>query len=175
MQIFRPYVDWRKSAAVLDDLRLGKQRVEAKQVLNAFFRKLGYIRDGLKGWLSHPIVILYYNNGKPYIDDVVGFFYACVDEWKRRGKQSNVNLDDIQQYIEKTEKTPGTPVNRIHEIEYRRILLVKDPKHYVKVFPYEEIVEVLETEPVKVSGINSWLFDNPAVYRNFVKKIKKML
>ncbi|MEM1943520.1 MAG: pyrimidine dimer DNA glycosylase/endonuclease V [Candidatus Caldarchaeum sp.] len=175
MQVFRPYVDWARSASVLDDLRLGKQRVEAKQVLNAFFRKLGLIRDGLRGWLSHPIVLLYFNDGKPYIDDVVGFFHACVDEWKRRGKQNSINLDDIQRYIQMVEKEPGTPVTHLHEVEYRRILLIKNPKHYVRVFPREEVIEVLETEPVRINGVNSWVFDNPRMYRSFVKRLRKML
>ncbi|MCS7133323.1 MAG: pyrimidine dimer DNA glycosylase [Candidatus Caldarchaeum sp.] len=175
MQIFRPYVDWTKSAAVLDDLRLGKQRVEAKQVINAFLRKLGLINDGLKGWLTHPIVLLYFNGGKPYLDDVIGFFNACVMEWKKRGKQNNLSLNDIKHLIERVEKTSGTPVTHVHEIEYRRILLMKDPKHYVKVFPQNEILEVLEAEPVKISGINSWIFEDPKIYPRFLKKIKKLL
>ncbi|MGC8974405.1 MAG: pyrimidine dimer DNA glycosylase/endonuclease V, partial [Thermoproteus sp.] len=40
MQIFRPYVDWSKSARVLDNKRLGKQRVEAKQVIMALLRRM---------------------------------------------------------------------------------------------------------------------------------------
>ncbi|MDJ0271072.1 MAG: pyrimidine dimer DNA glycosylase/endonuclease V [Candidatus Caldarchaeum sp.] len=175
MQIFRPYVDWVKSAAVLDDLRLGKQRVEAKQVLNVFLRKAGILRDGLRGWLNHPIVLLYYNDGRPYVDDVVGMFTACVKEWMRRGKQSNINLDDIRHLLDQLEKTPGTPITRLHEIEYRRILLLKNPDHYIRTFTEEEVREVLETEPVKISGINSWIFDDMRLYRRLLKKIKSKL
>ncbi len=173
--MFRPYTDWERSAACLDDLRLGKQRVEAKQILYVFLRKLGIVRDGKRGWLTHPIVLLYFNNGKPYIDDVVGFFQACVKEWKKRGKQNFICLDDIQQFIRQIEKTPGTPITRLHEIEYRRILLIKNPNHYVKVFSKSEILEVLETEPIKINGVNSWLFKNPAIYKRVMQKIRKML
>lgn len=175
MQIFRPYIDWDRSAAVLDNLRLGKQRVEAKQVLKAFLRRMGLIRDGLKGWLSHPIVLLYFNNGKPYVEDVVGYFTSCINEWRGRGKENNLNLDDINHLLSQIEKTSGTPVMHLHEVEYRRILLVKDPEYYVKAFPVHEILEVLETEPVKVSGINSWLFEKPSTYKNVVRKIRRML
>lgn len=49
MQIFRPYRDWARSAKVLDDRRLGKQRVETKQVLLAILRKLGVLADGAGG------------------------------------------------------------------------------------------------------------------------------
>ncbi|MCS6770148.1 MAG: pyrimidine dimer DNA glycosylase [Candidatus Caldarchaeum sp.] len=175
MQIFRPYVDWRRSASALDSLRLGKQRVEAKQVLNVILRRVGLIKDGLRGWLNHPIVLMYYNDGKPYVDDVVGMFEACVQEWRGRGNQSLINLSDIQPLLVKVEKTSGTPITHIHEIEYRRILLMKNPAHYLKAFRQDEIEEVLETDPVMISGINSWLFNDMKVYKRFVKKVRKML
>lgn len=175
MQVFRPYIDWERSAAVLDDLRLGKQRVEAKQVLNVIFRKLGLIRDNKRGWLNHPIVLLYFNNGKPYIEDIVGFFHACVNEWKRRGKQNSISLDDLRPFVESVEKTYGTPVTHLHEVEYRRVLLMKSLKHYIKAFPRPEIYEVLETEPVKIHGVNTWLFKDLQVYKSFVKKVRSML
>ena len=38
MQTFLPYEDFRASARVLDRQRLGKQRVEAKQILQALER-----------------------------------------------------------------------------------------------------------------------------------------
>lgn len=175
MQVFRPYVDWAKSAAVLDDKRLGKQRVECKQVLNVIFRRLGLINDGLRGWLNHPIVLMYYNAGRPYIRDLVGFFSACVEEWVRRGFRSSISLRDIEHLIATVDSTEGTPVKRVHEIEYRRILLIKDPHHYVKAFPREEIIEVLETEPVHISGINSWLMKDMRSYRRLAKRVERLL
>ncbi|MFZ8857935.1 MAG: pyrimidine dimer DNA glycosylase/endonuclease V [Candidatus Caldarchaeales archaeon] len=64
MQVFRPYIDWRMSARVLDNRRLGKQRVEAKQVMTAILRRMGLIRDGRRGWLNHPITLMYYTAWK---------------------------------------------------------------------------------------------------------------
>ncbi|HEX4815934.1 MAG TPA: MSMEG_6728 family protein [Nonomuraea sp.] len=49
MQTFLPYPDFSVTAAVLDPLRLGKQRVEALQVLRALTVP-GY------GWRHHPVV-----------------------------------------------------------------------------------------------------------------------
>ncbi|MEN3047718.1 MAG: pyrimidine dimer DNA glycosylase/endonuclease V [Candidatus Caldarchaeales archaeon] len=175
MQVFRPYVDWRRSAEVLDDRRLGKQRVECKQVLNAILRKLGLIEDGRRGWLNHPIVLLYFNDGKPYVSDLVGFFRACVEEWRRRGYSSSIGLDDIAPLLARIETTEGTPVTRVHEIEYRRILLMKDPEHYVRAFPREEVIEVLETGPVFVSGINGWLFEDLKRYRRLAARLRSVL
>ncbi|PSM44823.1 cytoplasmic protein [Streptomyces dioscori] len=49
MQTFLPYADFTRSAAVLDQARLGKQRVEALQVLRGLTVP-GY------GWRHHPAV-----------------------------------------------------------------------------------------------------------------------
>lgn len=175
MQVFRPYVDWAKSAAVLDNRRLGKQRVECKQVLNTILRKLGLISDGRRGWLNHPVVLMYYNGGKPYIRDLVGFFNACVEEWVGRGFKSSISLTDIEHHLSPLNSAEGTPIRRLHEIEYRRILLVKDPAHYVKAFTPEEIIEVLETEPTPINGINSWIWKNMKNYRRLVGRVKLFL
>ncbi|TDD68470.1 cytoplasmic protein [Jiangella aurantiaca] len=52
MQTFLPYPEFSASAAVLDQRRLGKQRVEALQVLRALVRP-GY------GWRHHPAAAMW--------------------------------------------------------------------------------------------------------------------
>lgn len=52
VQTFLPYADFRETATVLDPLRLGKQRVEAIQVLRAL-TVLGY------GWRHHPAAAMW--------------------------------------------------------------------------------------------------------------------
>ncbi|TMR24154.1 hypothetical protein ETD86_05390 [Nonomuraea turkmeniaca] len=49
MQTFLPYPDFAASAAVLDPLRLDKQRVEALQILRA-------LTVSEYGWRHHPVV-----------------------------------------------------------------------------------------------------------------------
>jgi len=44
---FLPHADFVKSAESLDNKRLGKQRVEAWQILQA-------LRGNTKGWVNHP-------------------------------------------------------------------------------------------------------------------------
>lgn len=175
MQVFRPYIDWRRSAEVLDDKRLGKQRVECKQILNVILRRLNLINDGRRGWLNHPVVLMYFNNGRPYFRDLEGFFYACVEEWRRRGFRSSINLKDIEHLFAGIETSEGTPVTHVHEVEYRRILLIKDIKHYIKVFTSEEVVEVIETEPVKINGVNLWIWNDFKKYERFVERVKRLL
>jgi hypothetical protein len=49
MQTFLPYESYARSAAVLDRQRLGKQRVEAMQILRV-------LAGETAGWGNHPAV-----------------------------------------------------------------------------------------------------------------------
>ena len=74
MQTFLPYPDFADSAACLDRLRLGKQRVEVLQLLKAL------LLPGA-GWSNHPAC-------KMWIGHSVGLAtYGLVicDEWISRG------------------------------------------------------------------------------------------
>jgi hypothetical protein len=74
MQTFLPYPDFAESAAVLDSKRLGKQRVEALQVLRAVTR-LTY------GWKRHPAVRMWVG----YAEGVGAYGTVMCLEWVSRG------------------------------------------------------------------------------------------
>lgn len=58
MQTFLPYADFYKSAKALDNKRLGKQRVECKQILRALGVQIGPepLSIHYYGWRNHPAV-----------------------------------------------------------------------------------------------------------------------
>lgn len=173
MQVFRPYVDWARSAGVLDDRRLGRQRVETILVARTILRGLGLIGDGKRGWLTHPIVQLYLNGGRPYLPDLLKYFYALVDEWERRGYRNGMDAADVERAVKRVDCDWGTPITHVHEVEYRRVLILKDPCHYLSKFSREEIEEVLATPPVPIRGINMWLFDVAEEYRRFIEGVRR--
>ena len=74
MQTFLPYFDFDQCAQALDDRRLGKQRVEALQVMRALTVE-GY------GWQSHPAVLMW----KGYEEALAAYGAAICREWCRRG------------------------------------------------------------------------------------------
>ena len=79
MQTFLPYPDFAESAAVLDSKRLGKQRVEALQVLRAVTR-LTY------GWKRHPAVRMWVG----YAEGVGAYGTVMCLEWVSRGNGDTV-------------------------------------------------------------------------------------
>ena len=87
MQTFLPYKDFNKSLQSLDYRRLGKQRVEAKQILNVL---LG--RTETKGWRNHPITKMWAG----YESALQLYFNLCVKEWIGRGYNNNMELENIE-------------------------------------------------------------------------------
>ena len=73
MQTFLPYPDFQKSAQTLDRLRLGKQRVEAMQILQT----LAYG----SGWKNHPAVLMW----KGHEHYLITYGKTICDEWISRG------------------------------------------------------------------------------------------
>ena len=74
MQTFLPYADFARSAEVLDRRRLGKQRIEAMQVLNALTRP-GH------GWRHHPAALMW----RGWEPALVAYGVAVCDAWTRLG------------------------------------------------------------------------------------------
>jgi hypothetical protein len=74
VQTFLPYPDFAASARALDGRRLGKQRVEALQVLRAITRP-GY------GWRHHPAALMW----SGYEEALARYGVEVCREWKRRG------------------------------------------------------------------------------------------
>ena len=74
MQTFLPYPDFAASAGVLDGRRLGKQRVEALQILRALTRKH-------YGWKHHPAVRMWAGHEEA----LASYAMEICAEWVRRG------------------------------------------------------------------------------------------
>ena len=74
MQTFLPYSDYELSAKSLDMKRLGKQRVETKQILFA-------LSNQDYGWQNHPAIKMW--RGHEYQLCLYGI--TICDEWRKRG------------------------------------------------------------------------------------------
>ena len=75
MQTFLPYESFDKSASVLDWRRLGKQRVEGMQIINAIEN------PNPQGWKNHPITIMW----TPYVTALKHYTNVIIREWLIEG------------------------------------------------------------------------------------------
>jgi len=135
MQTFLPYADFTASARALDYRRLGKQRVETFQLLNAI---RGVDKDGEpkqhKGWVNHPAAVMW----RQYVPALALYGVAMCDEWIRRGYNDSLRpkLRDI--FIAEDTGTRTMNPWWLGDQEFHRShqsnLLRKDFEHYSEIF-----------------------------------------
>ena len=117
MQTFLPYKGFRLSAQTLDYRRLGKQRVEAYQILNVILE-----RTDTKGWRNHPITKMWVG----YENALKLYFNICVDEWIKRGYNKHMLLEEITGDV----VYPHWLGNDLIHSSHRANLLRKDKEFY---------------------------------------------
>ena len=117
MQTFLPYKSFKKSFKVLDYKRLGKQRVEAYQVLNVLLD-----RTTTGGWRNHPITKMW----KGYENSLKHYLNLCIEEWMERGYNNTMNFESIEGDL----VIPHWLGNELFHSSHRANLLRKDYDYY---------------------------------------------
>ena len=128
MQTFLPYASYTESARCLDNKRLGKQRVECKQILRALGVPVG--GETSEGWRHHPAVIMW----RGYEYHLCLYAIAMCMEWQRRGFRDSLMwqfiLSAASSFVRRgKQRPPFIDDERFHR-SHRSNLLRKDPKHY---------------------------------------------
>jgi hypothetical protein len=85
-----PYDDFYVSLNCLDNKRLGKQRVEAKQILNVLLNRPRKDGQPYKGWLNHPCVRMW----RGYENALKEYFNISVMVWEERGFKNTMEYED---------------------------------------------------------------------------------
>lgn len=124
MQTFLPDHSYIISAKILDRQRLGKQRVEAYQILRA-------LRGESKGWVNHPATRMW----RGYERSLIFYTTTMCDEWIARGYKDSIRdkvramLVDHPDY----EPVPWLTFDLIRS--HQSNLVRKNPDHYRRFFP----------------------------------------
>jgi hypothetical protein len=132
MQTFLPFADFDRSAAALDTVRLGKQRVETLQVMRA-------LTIANYGWRHHPVVRMW----RGFRPALMAYQEAVCDEWERRGHADTcrvktlVELDvdqlDGAAYRAREFSLPPWVGDEEFHRSHRSNLLRKDPEYYARI------------------------------------------
>jgi hypothetical protein len=119
---------------VLDDRRLGKQRVETLQVLRAL------VFPSYKGWKNHPATRMW----RGFTAALVAYGLAVCDEWTRRGRADAVGetllefsggqRPDVDGLRRGGALPPWLGLEELH-VSHRSSLVRKLPEHYRRYFP----------------------------------------
>jgi hypothetical protein len=90
LQTFLPYSDFESALKCLDYKRLGKQRVEAKQIHNILTGQ-----QKSKGWVNHPAVKMW----ESFEDALALYHNLCIQEWIKRGYKNNMLLLEVKNMV----------------------------------------------------------------------------
>lgn len=137
MQTFLPFADFERSARVLDQRRLGKQRVECIQVLR------GLTVDGY-GWRHHPAVKMWRGH-----EEALGrYALTCCEVWRESGHadtcaatiradlaEAGITEPRSQAELAEADALPPWLGDEDFHLSHRSALLRKDPAHYGGRFP----------------------------------------
>ncbi|OQO93760.1 cytoplasmic protein [Saccharomonospora piscinae] len=138
MQTFLPYPDFAESARVLDQRRLGKQRVETLQVLRA-------LTVAGHGWRRHPAVRMWAG----YEEALTRYGLTLCALWSARGHADTVaatlradlaaavGVTDVrdQASLAAAGELPPWLGDEAFHTSHRSALGRKDPEHYRRWFP----------------------------------------
>jgi hypothetical protein len=84
MQTFLPLDSFLRSAKVLDFRRLGKQRVEARQILNTLLYDSAWRNHpAVKMWAGYELALMEYEN-------------VMIEEWVSRGYRNTMELMPVK-------------------------------------------------------------------------------
>lgn len=158
MQTFLPYPDFAESAAVLDQKRLGKQRVENLQIMQALIgyrlqtrkrkridHKLRWVdvpekewkfvvADG-QGWVNHPAVLMWAKTPRA----LMVYQDAICDEWESRGYhdtcryKTRLVLDKYRPPAQRILMPKWLGDEKLH-LSHQSNLIRKDPLFYTPKF-----------------------------------------
>jgi hypothetical protein len=138
VQTFLPYADFTESARALDDRRLGKQRVEALQILRA-------LTYPAYGWKHHPAVKMW----RGHEEALAAYGLTIVAEWTARGRAdtcaativADLRLAGLspaprtQAELAASGDLPSWLGDAAFHASHRAALLRKDPQFYAGRFP----------------------------------------
>ncbi|HET7684133.1 MAG TPA: MSMEG_6728 family protein [Marmoricola sp.] len=137
MQTFLPFPDFEASARALDAKRLGKQRVEALQVIRALTREK-------YGWKHHPAVKMWAGH-----EEALGRYgLVCCQVWGERGFEDScaatistdlaaAGVTGIRSVadLEDAGDMPRWLGDRALHRSHQSALVRKAPGHYRELFP----------------------------------------
>lgn len=138
MQTFLPYAEFAATARVLDQRRLGKQRVEALQVLRGLTVP-GY------GWRHHPAVRMWTG----YEEALVAYGLEICRQWCSLGHNdtcaaslaselsgaTGIRQPRAQERLAEAGELPPWLGDPALHLSHRSALIRKDPAFYARHFP----------------------------------------
>jgi len=139
MQTFLPVKSFVRSMEFLDVSRLGKQRIEATQILEILLQQNFFTKENQSaapfqknygGFNRHPAVMMWVGHEQW----LALYQNCCIGEWESRGYRNSIVRVP---YDTKLQPPPPWLGYEPFHLSHRSNLLRKFPAHYRKFWPYD--------------------------------------
>lgn len=127
MQTFLPLPNFGDSAKCLDYRRLGKQRVETKQIYMA-------LTGQTTGWVNHPATKMW----RGYEGALLHYGHIICVEWRSRGFKDTLLdyfVNEFMSIPDRKYPLPSWVGNQAFHDSHKSNLIRKMPEHYQKFWP----------------------------------------
>jgi hypothetical protein len=126
MQTFLPYSDFAKSAKVLDNKRLGKQRLEAWLIYEIITNP-----RHLSGWRNHPAIRMW----QGHEGFLILYGLEIIREWLMRGFKDTIGDRFINEPLKEGLSAPPWLGREDFHLSHQSNLVRKFPEYYRQFFP----------------------------------------
>lgn len=142
VMIFVLHPDVNVNASLLDDTRLGKQRLEARQIIKILEAPI----HQKMSWRNHPITRSWIG----YVDYLKHYYNAILLEWLRRGKNNTLSFYEVPEIIIEPHWWDIKEIRYTHQAN----LYLKMPHHYAKIL--SELEDSFINSKTFYNGISSF-------------------
>lgn len=163
--------DLARNASLLDTKRLGKQRIEAKEIIDILESLDRGVIPKKKGWMNHPATKMWYG----YTNALKVYYNYILTEFKKRSDHNTMQYYDIDVSLYYVNPYIGNGNFKFPFTEYsfppwfafppfilaqRASLIRKSPEIYNDIFNCEEIQPYLQYGYLWPSNHGNYIYTN---------------
>lgn len=151
--IYRPYISHTRTAKSLHKTDIAKMKLDAYIMIKIISEKMGWIprTKTSNGYKNDIFVKFYYNNGKPYMDCLLEYYYNIYLEWLKNHGEEYDWCEELNGIYEDNVKQckAGDPWRKSHALMHKMYLLKHDYKWYKRHFRMYYIYNINSYELIK--------------------------
>jgi hypothetical protein len=160
MIILRPYLSCDKIGKTMSPYHISLMKINSFLVIKTIYEMMGLLNKAecYKCYHKNEFIKYYYNNGNPYMDFLLEYYYTMYVFWMKKGGD-NFDYDDRLEYIYNKNKKMFLPdiFESKHTVVYKLYLLHYDNKYYRRCF--------LSRREQKIEDYNFFINSKPRVLK----------
>lgn len=146
LTIYRPYLLHSKTVKVLHKTDIAKMKYDSYLLINIICEKMGWVpKTKLSKMHKNDVFVkFYYNNGRPYMDCLLEYYYILYFGWLKNCGEEHDWAEQLNGLYEENKKQckAGDPWKKAHALTHKMYLLKWDEHWYKRHFRKHYIFKI---------------------------------